>query len=191
MRPKKARKRHRRRGKGKARTYAHVRRAKDAAEADDAHILDVTQVGMLQGVPFTYRWLQNPGGMARTVAGKIIGNAVPPAMMAAVGRWLVAAKREPEAWDNADERGGAQSTPLDSANVNPPIVLPHVVLEAQNMAIHALLAMRHVYKDTVCVVGSWFRAALSSATTHSVGKQVLPSWALDSPRQIQSPLLAE
>ena len=66
--------------------YAHIRRAKDAAEADDAHILDVAQVGMLQGFLFTYRWLQDPGGMARTAVGKIIGNAVPPAMMAAVGR---------------------------------------------------------------------------------------------------------
>jgi len=160
--------------------YAHVRRAKDAGEADNAIILDVTQVGMLQGFPFTYRWLQDPRDLARTTAGKIIGNAVPPAMMATVGRWVVEAQWEPGEWDDEGDMCDTLSPP-----VNLPIVLPDVVREAQDTAILALLATQRVQKDAISVVGSWFRAALSSATTHSVGKQILPSWALDSPRQME------
>ena len=171
----------------KARRFAHVRREKELTDVDAASILSVQQWGVAQGFPYTYRWHAGERVTSRTAAGVFVGNAVPPLMMRSVGRWIVDAEFPPGEW--VKELHGQQEQTAQKPQSDQRPTIPRRVADTQADVIKGLLAMQRAGPEAGAIFAKWGRAELQASTTNVQGRKVLPHWALETPRYLQSPLL--
>ena len=146
-----------------------MRRPTDVADVDDAKILSGAQWGVLLSFPFFYRWLVGEDRISRTKAGRMIGNAVAPAVMAVVGGWLLDAGWSQGDWDASgllDPEIAHATTSWEGA-----AHAPMRVAMAQKAAIDMILVTQRCRAMAMAGVAPWARAMLTQATMTVVGSR--------------------